>query len=165
MYFKNLPNILYPFTINGQNQYVLLKDITANIRVIKEVLANITLYDEYDMADGETPEIVSEKFYGSPYYHWIIMLVNERFDYIEDFAMPYEKLYDYAVSKYGESGINAVHHYENTNGWVVSADVTPNFTVTNLMYEERLNEQKRRIKLIDKTLVNQIVKEFNKAFK
>lgn len=34
------------------------------------------LYDEYWVQDGERPDSVSNKFYGVPYYHWVILVTN-----------------------------------------------------------------------------------------
>lgn len=89
MYFKDFPQFLYDFkyTNNGVTKTSLVKDITRNIRFRKDILSNITLYDEYDIIDGETPEIIAEKFYGTPEYHWVIMLANERFDNNSEFPL------------------------------------------------------------------------------
>lgn len=65
----------------------VVKDITRNVRVKKEVLSNISLYDEYDIVDGETPEIIAEKFYGTPEYHWVVMIANEKYNHISDFPL------------------------------------------------------------------------------
>ena len=78
MYFDNFPTFLYPFKINNKVEYKLIKDISQNVRVRKEILANITLYDEYDIRDGDTPEIISEKVYGSPLYHWVVLYMSLR---------------------------------------------------------------------------------------
>lgn len=88
MYFKDFPKFLYDFNYgNGVTKTSFVKDITRNIRFRKEILANITLFDEYDVIDGETPEIISEKFYGTPEYHWVVMLANEQFDNNSDFPL------------------------------------------------------------------------------
>ena len=89
MYFKDFPEFIYDFKYgsSSETKTSIVKDITRNIRIKKEVLSNIVLYDEYDIIDGETPEIIAEKFYGNPEYHWIIMLANERFNYITDFPL------------------------------------------------------------------------------
>lgn len=160
MYFEKFPRIYYPVTINGVKQYSLLKDITVNVRFIKEFLSNVTLYDYYDIVDGETPEIISEKFYGTPFYHWIIMILNERYDYLTDFPLPYNALYNMVVDKYGEENIESIHHYENSDGYVVSPNFPLARVVTNLQYEERINESKRRIKIIDRQIVEKIVEDF-----
>lgn len=89
MYFKDFPIFLYDFNYgNGVVKTSVVKDITRNIRIKQEVLANVALYDYYDIVDGETPEIIAEKFYGSPEYHWVVMLANEKLDYALDFPMP-----------------------------------------------------------------------------
>jgi hypothetical protein len=89
MYFKDFPQFLYDFkyVASGKTRTSLVKDITRNIRFRKDILSNITLFDEYDIVDGETPEIIAEKFYGTPEYHWVVMLANERFDNNTDFPL------------------------------------------------------------------------------
>jgi hypothetical protein len=86
MYFKEFPRFLYDFKKpDGSTETQIVKDITRNVRFRKEILENIALYDEYDIVDGETPEIIAEKVYGNPKYHWVIMLANQRYNYITDF--------------------------------------------------------------------------------
>lgn len=88
MYFKDFPQFLYDFNYGDKIKTSIVRDITRNIRFRKEILENITLYDEYDVVDGETPEIISEKFYGTPEYHWVVMLANGKYDYRADFPLP-----------------------------------------------------------------------------
>lgn len=88
MYFKEFPQFLYDFNYGDRVKTSIVTDITRNVRFRKEVLSNITLFDEYDIIDGETPEIISEKFYGTPEYHWVVMLCNGKFDYRKDFPLP-----------------------------------------------------------------------------
>ena len=99
-YFDKLPEIFYNFPIGGSERMVIVRDITANVRIYKTVLDNITLYDEYDIVDGETPELVSNKLYGSPQYHWAIMIANQRYDYLNDWPLPYDRLVQYCIDKY-----------------------------------------------------------------
>jgi len=87
MYFKHFPTIYYQFQIGDQLILKPITDIVTNVRFRKEILENITLFDDYDIKDGETPEIIAEKVYGSPFYHWMIMLANERYDYVRDFPL------------------------------------------------------------------------------
>lgn len=87
MYFKDFPQFLYDFNYGNKIKTSVVLDITRNVRIKKEILQNITLYDEYDIVDGETPEIISEKFYGTPEYHWVVMLANGKYDYRADFPL------------------------------------------------------------------------------
>jgi hypothetical protein len=160
MYFKDFPQFAYDFEIGGKTKVLLLTDITRNVRFRKEVLSNIELYDEYDIQDGETPEIIAEKVYGNANYHWIIMLVNERFDYIGDFPMSYPQLTAYIQDKYGVGNEYNTHHYENEKGYIVDEYYVGKVAVSNHDYEERINEQKRRIKLVSPQLIDRVLKQF-----
>jgi hypothetical protein len=160
-YFNKLPEMLYNFQIGDKERMVIVRDITANVRIVKAVLDSITLYDEYDVVDGETPEIVSEKIYGSPEYHWAIMIANLRFDYLNDWVMPYDRLVQYCTDKYGEGETGSIHHYEDENGYVVNDDYPLATPIDNITYESRINESKRRIKIVSKPIIQQMVNEFD----
>jgi len=238
MYFSNFPKIVYDFDLSAGTDYKIVTDITRNVRFRKQILENITLYDYYDIAEGETPEIISEKIYGTPYYHWVIMLANQRYDYINDFPLSQLELDAYVDLKYGnkkyqvhdykengfiKEGINVIKLRESildgggigemavgkvlvsqTNGYkghideiiipsdninitisvsmregkfvadetisienevvyaeIVQSTIPNNYTTTsNYDYEFALNESKRRIRIIDPALVDQLIQEF-----
>ena len=157
MYFQNFPIIYYDFDINGQRIVKVIKDITINVRIQKQLLENVTIYDEYDILDGETPEIISAKVYGSPLYHWVIMMVNQRFDYIEDFPISSKQLWNYVSDKYNDP--YGVHHYVNNDGYTVSSEQPGATAVTNYDYEETINESKRRIKLVTSDYLGTIMSQ------
>lgn len=168
MYFKQFPKFLYDFQYNGKTKTSIVVDITRNIRFRKEILANVALYDEYDIVDGETPEMIAEKVYGNPEYHWIIMLANDKFDYLADFPLEEVALVKYIVAKYGAQRYS-VHHYETTSAGefdfdtklhVVNSDHPGCYPVSNDEYERRLNESKRRIKLISPNIISAILKQY-----
>ena len=88
MYFKDFPQFLYDFNYgNGVTKTTVVRDITRNVRFRTEILQNVTIYEEYDVIDGETPEIIAEKFYGSPEYHWVVMLANQKYDWTSDWPL------------------------------------------------------------------------------
>ena len=161
MYFKRFPDIFYNFKINGKDSLHVVKDITTNVRFRKSVLANITLFDEYDIRDGETPDIIAAKYYGSSEYHWVIMLCNERFDWSNDFPLTTFLLEELIASKYANP--QGIHHYENGEGFIVDSNYSGRREVTNYQYEDYENESKRRIKLISPDLLSQIINNFNTA--
>lgn len=138
---------------------IVMKDVTRNIRFRRDVLANVTVYDEYDIVDGETPEIIAEKIYGNAEYHWIVMLANDRYDYRNDFPLTYVDLQRYIQEKYGTQA-DSIRHYLDSRGYFVDSDFPGAVSVSNRQYEEDLNESKRRIKIISAQLVNTILKNF-----
>lgn len=160
MYFKSIPKLVYPLAVRNEEHFFVLKDITVNVRFVKEVLSNITLYDLYDIREGETPEILSDKFYGTPFYHWIIMIANDRYDLIADWPLTSSQLTQYVFDKYGVDNAYDTHHHENAQGYVVSSDYPLATPISNFTYEDRINESKRRIKVIDKGIIEQVVSEF-----
>jgi hypothetical protein len=149
-----------PYTSQStETKAMILTDITRNIRFRRDVLANITVYDYYDIVEGETPEIVAEKIYGNAQYHWIILLVNDRYDYLADWPLTQPNLDQYVIDKYGDAA-NDIHHYENASGITVSYDYPLAVPVTNALYEAEVNESKRRIKIISRDLISTILKNY-----
>lgn len=166
MYFKEFPTFLYDFKYNTSNETKtsLVKDITRNIRFRRDILSTVTLYDEYDIEDGETPEIIAEKLYGNAEYHWIIMLANNRYDYLTDFPLDERSLEQHIIGKWGEDRYDT-HHYEaqiysDSDFHIVNSDWPNAYAVSNDEYERRLNEQKRRIKVISPSVVSTILKNY-----
>ena len=74
MLFDNYEKIKY--TIG--NKEVTISDIFRNIS-FKDVELSNAFYD-YHIEDGETPELVSIKIYGTSSYSWLILLVNSIAD-------------------------------------------------------------------------------------
>lgn len=171
MYFKQFPSIYYDFIIGGEVHKKVVKDITLNIRVIKSVLDNVTVYEHYMMKDGETPEIVAERVYGNPLLHWTIMIVNEKYDYVNDFPISGPILEDLVNSKYGSTHRDDQHilfgrpHFEDGSGNVVDADYPNAISITNFDYEFMVNESKRSIKIVDPALIDVFVADIQSAFR
>jgi hypothetical protein len=160
MYFEDFPQMLYDYQIGNNVKAFLMTDITRNIRFRKEVLSNITVYDYYDIVDGETPEIISDKIYGTPEYHWIIMLANDMYDYRAEFPMSYLALEQYISDKYGSSA-DSIHHWiDSTGKYIVDQTVSGATSVSNRQYEEALNESKRRIKIISNDVIQIVLKNY-----
>jgi len=159
MYFKDFPKFLYDFNYGTTSKTSVVTDITRNIRFRKEVLSSITYYDEYDIVDGETPEIIAEMIYGNAEYHWIIMLANDRYDYLTDFPLPEQQLARHIEDVYGATA-NNVKHYVNADGFIVNSNAPGAVPVSFAQYERNVNESKRRIKIIAPQLIDTILKNF-----
>ena len=165
MYFKNFPLMTYLFKVGDSEKLVAVRDITLNVRVRKEVLSNITLFEDIDIIDGDTPERIADKIYKNPNYHWIIMLCNARLHYAVDFPLSQEQLQRYVDVKYGVGNAEKQHllfgrpHFETSEGKAVDEDHPLSEPVSNYQYEFAENEKKRRIKVIHPRLVEQVVSD------
>lgn len=78
MLFKNYPQITYRIG----NKDITLVDIFKNISFTN--VENNNAFDDYYIQDGETPENVSLKFYGTTSYGWLVLLVNGILDIKKD---------------------------------------------------------------------------------
>lgn len=166
-YFNNFPKI--EFDVHNDGDLVLLTNITKRVRFRDLAKQNNIVFDFYDVRDGETPEYIASEFYGDPLLHWVVLLANDIQDRYEDWPMTVPQFEEYVHTKY--SDVNAVHHYEfsQTSGDTTktieipadSANTIPAdaVTITNYEYEELLQEQKRRIRLIKPEYVGQIRNE------
>jgi hypothetical protein len=161
MYFEKFPIITYPFLIDGKEVYKPIIDITSNARVRSQILNNITLFDPYDIRDGDTPELISYRFYKTTQYHWIIMLTNNYYDYLNDFPMHSNVLDEYIKSKYSMDQIGDPHHWEK-DGLVVDPYTLDSYPVSNFDYEVRKNDLKRRIRVIKSNLIQAVVHDLIK---
>jgi hypothetical protein len=84
------------------------------VAIIKDVLNNISTYFEYQIADGDTPEILAQKVYKDPEAYWVILYANDIYDPQYEWPLNYRNFTNYIVSKYGsvEWAKSHYHHYE-----------------------------------------------------
>ena len=75
MYFKNLPRVSYRFGDNESPS--LFNNITAYVDIIDQVKQEVSFYEKYTILDGDRPDIVSQKLYGTPDYHWTFFFMND----------------------------------------------------------------------------------------
>lgn len=152
------PSMLYTLD-NGVSAQVV-QDIFRRVTLSDELKSNNAFFDQYDIMEGETPEIVSQKFYRESQYHWIIMIANDIVDPRYDWPLTQPNLVDYCKSKYGSNNIYSTHHYEDAQGYEVNSDHPSATAISNFEYEDKNNESKRRIKILKGEVVSEIVSNF-----
>lgn len=170
MYFTNFPKIYYAFKFKDELGLRVMLDITRNVRPLKKILDNSILYGDYDVSGEDTPEIIAERLYGNPELHWILLLINEKYDYLNDWPIPDSIFNQYVAKKYGEGNENNVHmlhgreHYRSPTGRVVDSTYPQAVPVTNFEYEYELNQSKKRIKVVQPKYVSIFVNNLEEAF-
>ena len=195
MFFSKFPLLAY--TLDNKNTYQGGPDILRRVKLSDQLKNNDAFFDKYDVRDGETPEILADKFYGDSNFHWIILMANDIIDPRFDWPMDFNMLNEYCKGKYGENEVYRVHHYANlaeyvVNGYrmlqpgstfknpvslvvqssgtfsspIVNQNAPTNlYPITNFMYEDGLNEKRRRISILKPELVAGIDSEFTKIIK
>lgn len=157
MFFDNFPVTYFKLSDTSN---VVVTDFIRAVKLDESLKANELIYTQYDVQDGETPEIISHKFYKSTEYHWVIMLINEKFDPWNDFPQPDSVIVKTATEAY--NNINAVHHYVNESGDIVDEFYTNKIPVTNIEHERQVNDSKRSIKVLNKQFLSEFVSEYRK---
>ena len=165
-YFNYFPTTMYDPAGDGSAKMVT--NIMKRVRLRTNMKKEIVLMDPYDVKENETPEIVSDKHHGSPYYHWIVMLVNDISDINHDWVKSTRQMQKYLTDKYTETQLTEAHHYEipQTSGdtsikiEVENATYPTATTVTNYDYEIAINEEKRSIDLLRNEYLTFFVDEF-----
>lgn len=170
MYFSMFPSVIYTLDDSATKQIV--SDFIRRITITEELKNNLTIYDEYDIKDGETPEIVASKVYNDSKLHWVILHTNITIDPRFDWPLKETDLIEYVKSKYGEDNIYSINRYEQSyNGITIVNNynqLTSGFTgseLTNLEYEIRVNESKRRIKILKPRYISDLITVFEKLVK
>ena len=173
MYFRNFTKGMYD--IKGDGNKKLVTDLMTRVKVREKILNEAMLYDTYDVPNGEKPEDTAFKHFGSAQYHWVILLTNDITDRYYGWPLTDQDFETYITQKYDNP--DAIHHYEITqssgpqtgNGPDdYSYKIEVNSTepgaqsVSNREYEQRLQDEKRQIKLLDPNFLITFLDEFEK---
>jgi len=171
MYFSKFPKGVYD--IKGDGNKKLVTDIMKRVKVRSKIINEISLYDKYDVPSGERPEDTAYKHFGDPQLHWVILLTNDITDAYYGWPLSDLDFENYITAKY--SNPDAVHHYEVTqssgpqtgNGpddyshkIEVNSDATGAQSVSNREYEQRLQDEKRQIRLLQPQYLGAFLEEF-----
>lgn len=172
-FFEYLPNTLYSF---DSSQILTVKHIFRRFKFYDAVKENARAFTTYKILDGETPDMVSYKFYGTPDYHWVILMFNDIVDPFGQWPMSHVDLNSYVESKYGKDNMYVDSHWVNEKGQSVdpnhyqgvlntdgtyTQDMIP---ITNYDYEEKINDSKRKIYIPKEEYIAKITSEVGKLF-
>jgi hypothetical protein len=112
--FGDYPKISYTLDDGDSEQVVV--DIFKRVILSKEFQENISYFETYEVLQGETPEDVSYRFYGTPSLHWLILMVNNVIDPRFNWPLSEDALYKNTVAKYSsDTAVFAINRALNEN--------------------------------------------------
>lgn len=177
-YFKYMGNVWYTMP---DGTTLLMNDLTAFADITAEWKRDARVQIPYQIKDGELPHMISQRLYDSVEYWWTILLMNDIYDFDNQWPRSDEQLSEYIALKYPNNLPTDVHHYVNSNGLIadllslrIQLGTTDNNVVidqANLEvvsiqdFEMGLNEEKRNIILIDPDYISTVQTAFEKAMK
>ena len=106
----------------------LVKNITQRAIVLKSVYNNTELYYPYDIAEGERPDMIADRYYEDQYMSWLLYLSNSVIDPYYDWYLDSNTFDSFLAKKYGSiaNAVNKVKYYRNN--WY--SDSTPNISAS-----------------------------------
>ena len=104
LYFNSMPKILTP-DVNGDG--ILLTNLMTRSELIPSLLNNPMMFYKYDIQDGDTPEIVADKYYGDSYRYWIVLYANQILDPQWNWPLNNQQFDAYLTKKYSSAANNS----------------------------------------------------------
>lgn len=200
-YFSGFPTTLYDLPVakssglgsarRSKTQQLFVTDITKRL-LIKEISgAGHLVYYEYEVKDGERPDVIAEKYYGDSRLDWLIFMYNQITDPYFQWPLSIRDFEKYIRQKYGSipNAQATVNRYEKliyaeskfTNDFGETLNIPARYvTVDKSTYdalsatsrreidaythEDNLNEARRNIKLLDEGFVTGMIEEYKEMF-
>lgn len=120
-YFDQFPKVLYDISGLRNGAYDVATNLFIRIGIINSIKENTQLYYPYLVQDGDTPEMIADKYYGDPQYNWIVLYMNDMMNPFYDWPLDYQRFTNYIVNKYGsiETSKTQIVRYEK---WISRYD-------------------------------------------
>ena len=141
------------YDIKGNENYKLLPDILRRVKTRSSIKSSLNIFDTYDVRNGERPEDIAFKWFGDAELHWVILMTNNVTDN-EDAIHHYEVTRD--SGRTTGQGPNDYSHLVEVN-----SDTDNASSISNREYEERDQDKKRSIRLLDRKYLSDFIDEFN----
>ena len=175
-FFNRFPLLAYDVANN--DNYKLVPDILRRVKMRTSLRSSKFLFDTYDVKDGETPETIACKWFGDAELHWVILMTNNVTDRYHGWPMNQVQFQAFLEDKY--SNPDGIHHYELTQDSgrttsqgpsdyshkvEVTSDTFNASSVSNREYEEREQDKKRSIRLLNQKFLSDFIEEFDNLIK
>ena len=163
------------YDIKNNGNYKLLPDILKRVKQRNAIKSGQFVFDNYDVRDGEKPEDIAYKWFGDAQLHWVILMTNNVTNRYYDWPMNSVQFQAMLEDKYDNP--DGIHHYELTqdsgrttgqgpNDYShkveVNSDTTNALSISNREYEEREQDKKRSIRLLNQRFLSDFIDEFDK---
>ena len=169
------------------SDYIPVKNLFMRGKLREDIFQDASVFTKYKIKGDDRPDNVAYEVFGDANLDWLVLTCNNIINVYEEWPMTQINFENYLLEKYGTyENINATHHFEttevkNTSGVVIlpaGLEVDSNYSitffdektegmttvnspvteVTNYMYEDRLQEDRRNIFLLKRRFLN-VVKD------
>ena len=177
------------------SDYIRVKNLFKRTKISEQIFSDLTFFTKYQIITDERPDNVAFKVYGDSNLDWMVLLANNIINVQQEWPLEHTSYYDYLIGKYGsDAALQNIHHYEtqeikNSVGKVVvpkGLEVPSTFSITffdtglrveqtvstnivteitNQVYEDRLNDDKRNIDIIKPRFIGLVIEEMERLMK
>ena len=166
-YFKYFPQTFY-----SKDKFVttdFATNIVARFKYLGDILETADAFYPVVVRDGERPDTIADKYYGDSKYAWVILSFNQYIDPLFEWPLSQEEFDAYMKREYGSVAAaksNIKYYYKLLNGknYIVDSAQAYDSTVTSYDYESDLNEQRRNINILDRTLIPKLEAQMQDLF-
>tara|TARA_B100000900_G_scaffold368059_1_gene344997 strand:+ start:475 stop:1149 length:675 start_codon:yes stop_codon:yes gene_type:complete len=172
------------------NDYIQTKNLFKRVKLSDEIFENLNFFSKTIIKTNERPDNVAKRVYDDESLDWLILLSNNVINFESEWPMDQISFDNYILNKYGSyENMYNIHHYETqeildgNNNLILKKglEVPQNFSftyfdsssgqeviannitdeITNLQYEERIQEQKQSIFILKPRYLSVILNEIN----
>lgn len=186
--FSRWPTVEYDFKKNGKKTTVT--NVTLRFKLAEALRTKSAVMYEYNVKNGERPDIIAAKYYGDASLDWLILLANNIIDPQWEWPLDDRSFDNYIRGKYGskEAAQQQILFYELVtqqqqvlyDGTIIpkKSVIVDQETLIDRTLDERYlgggpvyaydyeleqNDKKAIIKILDKQFVNNIVSQYEAA--
>ena len=179
-YFSFFPTIQHD--LKDINKKTELTNILKRFKVKTKVKNLVGTYYDYTMHEGDRMDLIAQRYYGDSNLAWVILHFNDIIDPYYDLPLFGKQFSDYITEKYGSvttARATTKNYFQILQQEKVLSDgtripkeqIVVDLKTYNTLpasnrdsesvydFEERLNDKKKNLKILDKRYLNQLVKE------
>ena len=159
------------------SDYITVKNFFKRGFLREDIFQNLAFFTKYSITGNDRPDNVAFEIYQDSTLDWLVLMANNIVNIQNEWPLSNVDFDELMLDKYGsyDTLFNGIHHYETIEvkdardvkivnaGLKVESDysitffderadqmktVTPTIPVTNYQYEQKVNEDKRNIYLL-----------------
>ena len=168
----------------SEGDYSVVKNFFKRAKLSDDIFQDLAFFTKYTVIGDDRPDTVATKVYDDPTLDWVVLLSNNIVSIQSEWPLGQAAFNTYVTEKYGDETTlySGIHHYESRevkandgtiiipSGARVSVGQSVSFfdedssqqiirtdvamPVTNYMFEEKLNDEKRNIFILKPIYLN-----------
>jgi len=169
------------------SDYITVKNLFKKGKLREDIFQDLAFFTKYQIKGNDRPDNVAFEIYGDSSLDWLVLTCNNVINIQTEWPLPQQQFDNYLLDKYGDYNTlyNGIHHHETVEvknsqdivivpaglqvesnysvsyyDFITDLQVTRNNIVepvTNLVYEERLEDAKRNIFLLKPRFLNVVL--------